>query len=106
MSKNNESLPIDINGNKFFSATVMKAPIVTNISVALGFVAITLDASCKAIHVSTRDETNFQISDLEAGTTYATMKSGIYMDIAGDSGKILFYVKGTATTVLEVVPFD
>ena len=105
MSKNNVSLPVDVNGNKFFSAGSMKAPIETSITAA-AFVAVTLNTSCKAIHISTRDAADFLISDIVAGTTYATLKSGMYMDIHGDSGKILFYVKGTSSTELEIIPFD
>jgi hypothetical protein len=105
MSKNNTALPIDVNGNKFFSAGSMKAPIMVDISTA-AFVAITLDTSCKAIHISTRDAADFLISDIVAGTTYATLKSGMYMDIHGDSGKVLFWVKGTTDTFLEIIPFD
>jgi hypothetical protein len=105
MSKNNAKLPVDLNGNKFFSASGMKAPIETSIT-AGGFVAVTLDTSCKAIHISTRDAADFLVSDVSGGTTYATLKSGMYMDIHGDSGKILFYAKGTSSTELEVIPFD
>jgi hypothetical protein len=105
MSKNNTSLPQDVDGNKFFSASAIKAPIETAITAA-GFVAVTLNTSCKGIHVSTRDAADFLISNVSAGTTYATLKSGMYMDIHGDSGKILFYVKGTSSTTLEVIPFD
>jgi hypothetical protein len=105
MSKNNTALPIDIDGNKFFSLNSMKAPIEVTITDA-AFAAVTLNTSCKSVHISTRDGNDFLISNILAGTTYATMKSGIYMDISGDSGKILFYAKATVDGTLEVIPFD
>jgi hypothetical protein len=105
MSKNNVALPVTENGDKFFSARGMKAPIEVTLNTST-FVAVTLNTSCKAVHISTRDAADFYISDVSAGTTYATLKSGMYMDIHGDSGKILFYVKGSSVTTLEIIPFD
>ena len=107
MPKQNKALPVDENGNKFFSASIIRAPLAVNITAA-GFTAVTLTAAlpCKGVHVSTRDAADWLLSNVSAGTTYATMKSGMYIDIAANGGEILFYAKGTSTTVLEVVPFD
>ena len=105
--KTNKSLPIDVNGNKFFSATLLHTPIEVSITTG-GFVAVTLtaDKSCKGFHVSTRDAADFLLSDVSAGTTYATLKSGMFFDIAAEGGDILFYAKGTSSTTLEIIPFD
>ena len=75
---------------------------------AAGFVAVTLGAAqhCKAIFVKTRDDTSWLISAQSAGTRYATMTGDLGIDIVGDPDEILFYVKGTSTTTLEVILLD
>jgi len=105
MSKNNVGLPSDRDGNKFFSTGKPGTPLIVAITAA-GFSAVTLASAVKAIHISTADEANFLLSDISAGTTFCTMKSGMYMDIQAESGDIIFYVKGTSSTNLEILPFD
>ena len=105
MSKNIKTLPTTIDGDRFYSASSIKVPLAVSITAA-GFVAVTLGVSCKGFHVSTRDAADWLLSDISAGTTYATLKSGMYFDIAGEAGDVVFYAKGTSSTVLELIPFD
>jgi len=105
MSKNHKKLPDTINGDKFYSATSIQTPLIVAITDA-GFVAVTLAAACKGFHVSTRNGSDWLVSDVSAGTTYATLKSGIFFDVAGEAADIVFYVKATLDTDLEVLPFD
>ena len=75
---------------------------------ATGFVAVTLPAAtfCKKVIVTARDGASWLIS--EAGTSYATIPAAyvLHMDIVGDPAQVLFYAKGTSTTVLEVICLD
>jgi len=106
MSHNHKPLPITENGDKFYSAKAVKVPLEVSITTAATFVAVTLGVSCKGFHVSTRDGEDWLISDIAAGTTYATMKSGMYFDIVGEAGDIVFYVQAVVNGTLELVPFD
>jgi hypothetical protein len=105
MSHNHKPLPITENGDKFYSAKGIKVPLAVSITTG-AFAAVTLGVSCKGFHVSTRDGEDWLISNLSAGTTYATMKSGMYFDIVGEAGDIVFYVKAVVNGTLELVPFD
>ena len=75
---------------------------------AAGFVAVSLSSTqfCKAIFVGTRDNSNWLLSDVSAGTTYKTMRSDTGINIVGSASETLFYVKGTTTTTLEVILLD
>jgi len=72
------------------------------------FVEVVLGAAdfCKAILVGTRDEENWLLSNVSAGTTYKTMPANVGIDIAGSASETLFYAKGTSTTTLEIVLLD
>ena len=95
-------------GHKIPHPSVMVDVLEVSISVALGFVAVTLPAAtfCKKVIVTARDGASWLIS--EAGTSYATIPAAyvLHMDIVGDPAQILFYAKGTSTTTLEVICLD
>jgi len=93
----------DANDNVIPAGTEISGVLNVSISAA-SFAAVTLGSvSCKAIFVTTRDGADWLLSDILAGTTYATLPSGIGIDIAGGEGQTLFFAKGTSTTTLEVI---
>lgn len=75
---------------------------------AAGYVSVALgaDQHCKSIFVKTRDNTSWLISAQSAGTRYATMTGDLGIDLIADPDEILFYVKGTSSTTLEVILLD
>lgn len=79
--------------------------IAISISVVLGFVAVTMPAKMysRRVYFNTRDAAAMQLSAISAGTTYATIASPFWMDIAAVPADIICYVKGTTTTTLEVI---
>lgn len=95
---------LDANQNVIPAGTKIEGVLNVSISSA-SFTAVQLGASqsCKAIFVTTRDAADWLLSNVSAGTTYATLINGIGIDIAGSPEQILFYVKGTSTTTLEVI---
>lgn len=105
MSKDHKTLPNTVDGDKFYAAKGIQTPLIVAITAA-GFVAVTLASACKGFHVSTADGADYLLSDISAGTTFATLKSGMFFDIAGEEGDIVFYAKGTSSTNLELLPFD
>ena len=105
MGKNHNALPNTENGDKFYAAKSIQTPLIVAITAA-GFSAVTLATACKGFHVSTADAADYLLSDISAGTTFATLKSGMFFDIAGEAGQIVFYAKGTSSTNLELLPFD
>jgi hypothetical protein len=98
-------LKIDPNGHVIQAGTLIGDVIEVSISVVLGFVAVTIPAGIysRRVYFNTRDAAAMQISAVSAGTTYASIASGFWMDIAADPGDIICYVKGTSTTTLEVI---
>ena len=75
---------------------------------AAGFVAVALgsDQHCKCIIVQTRNDTPWLLSAQSDGARYATINGGISIDLVAAESEILFYAKGTTSTVLEVVLLD
>ena len=99
------ALKTDGNGNAIQGGNLVGSVIEVSISVALGFVAVTIPTGIysKRVHFSTRDAAAMQISNISAGTTYASIASGFWMDITASPTDIICYVKGTSTTTLEVI---
>jgi len=104
---NSKPLPYDENGKLIRGGSIIRAPLEVDIDTS-GFVAVTLGASlpCKAVIASTRDGSNFLVSDVLAGTTYYTVRGTLELPIAKAGGQILFYAKGTTDTYLEVLVLD
>jgi len=107
VQKVQENLPVDPRGNIVYAVSGIKEIIEVSITAA-GFVACTMpaDSSCKSIFVTTRDAADILLSHLSAGTRYATLASGFAIDIAAVAADVLFYVKGTSSTTLEILCFD
>ncbi len=72
------------------------------------YVAVTVPAAtyCKSVLMQTRDGSPFLVSDVAAGTTYATMNQPLGIDIYGIPAKVLCYVKATVAGTLEVILLD
>jgi hypothetical protein len=72
------------------------------------YVAVTVPAAtyCKSVLMQTRDGSPFLVSDVLAGTTYATITQPLGIDIYGIPGKVLCYVKATVAGTLEVILLD
>ncbi len=93
-------------GNKNAIQAGVKIEDVMEVSItAASFVAVTIPASIypKSIYVTTRDQTNFLLSNDSGGAGYATIPSGFGIDLAPEAEEIIFYVQGTSTTTLEVI---
>ena len=105
MTVTNRKYNQTLNGETIFAGTSITSIIETSITAA-GFVAVTLDAPCKSIFITTRDAADFLISNVSAGTTYSTIPGSLAMDFTGESGQIVMYVKGTSSTTLEVLCLD
>ena len=99
------ALKTDGNGHPIQGGNLIGDVIEVSISVALGFVAITIPAGIytKRVYFNTRDAAAVQISAISAGTTYATIVVPFWLDITASPGDIIGYAKGTTTTVLEVI---
>jgi len=66
-----------------------------------------LRMACKSIVAKMRDETDWKLSHLAAGTRYATISGNLTLDIAKARGEVLFYAQSSeATGVLEVILLD
>jgi len=107
MPKSQYNLPVDPRGHQYYSATKLVDIIEVSITAA-GFVAVTMPASssCKSMFLTTRDAAGFLLSNSAAGTKYATLSSGVAIDMALQAADVPFYVKGTSSTTLEVLLFD
>ncbi|MCK4794860.1 MAG: hypothetical protein KAV87_64620 [Desulfobacteraceae bacterium] len=73
-----------------------------------GFVAVALgsDQHCKSIIIKTRNDSAWLLSAQAAGTRYATINGDMAIDLVAAESDILFYAKGTVSTVLEVILLD
>ncbi len=82
-----------------------------NISVGLGFVAVANPRGAYGgkVMLKARDNAAFQVSDTSAGTNYLTTVASLPLvvtalpDGSAAGSPVLCYVKGTSTTVLEVL---
>lgn len=102
-----QAFPRDAEGEIVRSATAISG--VLNVAINTStYVAVTVPAStyCKAIIMQTRDGAPFLVSDVVAGTTYATMTQPLGIDIYGIPAKVLCYVKATVAGTLEVILLD
>jgi hypothetical protein len=103
------TLRVDRNRHVIQGANLVGAILNINISIALGFVAVTIpaDVYTKFAYLNTRDAAAFQISHVAAGTTYLTVAApniaAFKISLTAEPGDIICYVKGTTTTVLEVM---
>jgi hypothetical protein len=108
MVSSNRILKRDPNGNPI-SGGVSKLIDTLEVSItASGFAAVALgaDQHCKSILVQTRNDTPWLISAQSTGTRYATINGGIAIDLVIAESEIMFYAKGTTSTVLEVILLD
>lgn len=106
MAANKHSaLKTDGNGHPIQGGNLIGGVIEVSISVALEFVAVTIPAGVysKRVYFTTRDAAAFQVSAVAAGTTYASIASGFWLDIVASPADVICYVKGTSTTTLEVI---
>ncbi len=106
MARNrHKALKMDGNGHAIQGGSLVGDVLNISISAALGFVAVTIGAGIysKRVYFNTRDAAAMQVSAISAGTTYATIASPFWLGIVADPGDIICYVKGTTTTVLEVI---
>lgn len=104
----NRILKRDPNGH-IISGGVSKLIDTLEITIAAsGFVAVALgaDQHCKCIIVQTRNDTPWLLSAQSAGTRYATINGGVSIDLVAAESEILFYAKGTSSTILEVILLD
>jgi len=96
----------DDNGTKIPSAN----SIVGILNIAINsdtFVPVTVSGVyCKAVMLQTRDGEPFLLSNVVAGTTYATITQPLGLDIVGYPTKVLGYVKATVAGTLEVILLD
>lgn len=78
-----------------------------NIS-ASGWTAVTAPSGVEAnkLLVSTRDGANFLVSPNSDGSNYITIRGPLSCRIPNISKTNMFYVKGTSTTVLEILYID
>ena len=105
MAANRHSaLKTDGNKNTIQGGNLIGSVIEVSITAA-SFVAVTIPAGIysKRVYFTTRDAAAFQISAVSAGTTYASIASGFWLDITANPTDIICYVKGTSTTTLEVI---
>jgi len=97
----------DGNKNVITSNLGIGAIVETSISVALGFVAITVPAGVylKEVILTTRDAAAFQLSNVLAGTTYSTLPASTFLQLklVAEPADVICYIKGTSTTVLEAI---
>lgn len=104
MDKNQRLLKTDANGSLIQAG--IKIDDVLEVSItAAAFVAVTIPATIypKSIYITTRDQSNFLLSNESDGNGYATIPSGFGIDLAPEASEIIFYAKGTTTTTLEVI---
>ena len=98
------ALKTDGNGHPIQGGSLIGDVIEVAITAA-SFVAITIAAGIysKRVYFNTRDAASFLLSAISAGTTYATIPSGFWLDIVASPSDIIGYAKGTTTTTLEVI---
>lgn len=97
-------LKLDPKGHPIQSGVLIEDVLEVAIT-ASSFVAVAAPSGVetKSIYITTRDQSNFLLSNESDGNGYATIPSGFGIDFASESGETLFYAKGTSTTTLEVI---
>jgi hypothetical protein len=101
------AFPRDAEGTTVRSANAITG--VLNVAINTStFVPVSVPAAtyCKSVLMQTRDGSPFLVSDVAAGTTYATINQPIGIDLYGIPAKVLCYVKATVAGTLEVILLD
>jgi hypothetical protein len=107
MATDFSSFTLDPNSKTIPSVNSITAILNTAINTST-YVAVTVPSAtyCKSVVIQTRDGSPFLLSNVAAGTTYATINQPLGLDISGIPSKVLCYVKATVAGTLEVILLD
>ena len=106
--RHSQPLQATENGQQIPGGSLIRAPLAVTLNTST-FVAVTLSASlpCKYVILKMRDNSEFYLSNIAAGTTYISISGSLELPIAKAGGATLCFAKCSGSeTTLEVLLVD